>query len=664
MTANSIELCPIQIATVVNNEIIWNLDALQHILTIQENPFIKIVVLIGRYQMGKTSFIKLMTGNNLHQIGNGDDPKTNGATIDGPYNINDLAERWKIQLTNENVQSNQKIYFIDLEGFDSKNPEIHNILFIKMCIPLISISSNIIFLVDKNESYQSITTLLSAIKYFSYGYDIIDKSFDKFLSPFHIMNVLRNVQKYIELNYQLPNEAIYSQMLKSLKENWEAKRFVDATYNIFTTCLPQYDECADIFQQNDSFKTGFKFVVSDILNMLNQEGRISLKCPNEICKIISGINEAIIKYRIDSHPSHFFEIVMENKMNGLLEFQVLKIEEIITEFTKLSNYTLSDNIPLEEQSIYSNIYDKSKSKFDKKIREEFNEMIRKSPQFLDLYNSTLQKIQIYINNRKNDVRTSIINEMVHKTRECTTEIIGSIKEKLNEMDTELRKKPFFDFIPNDEKIVKHLFHVILIKYSDLLINQAILANYIKNLKQIQDEINNMHASIDAEIDNKIKGLVGNLNRKKKIQKFAKIIICILFGGIVVVSSGCGFCVGGIAASAAFGPALASMGTCSALANGIGVFSLVIGGIGIKCKIDNKKQNESIAEKWENSLNENDFRELLKIAKLKCLKFMDNEDKDLTDINILEELDEPTEITELHNIFTPLLNQNDPNPEVL
>lgn len=109
---------PIQIATVADDRsIVWNIAGLLEVLRRANGNNINIVILIGKYQIGKTSFISAVTRNILHVIGNGETETTNGATIDGPYTIQELFNDRNIIL-GDNIPNNESIFFIDIEGYD------------------------------------------------------------------------------------------------------------------------------------------------------------------------------------------------------------------------------------------------------------------------------------------------------------------------------------------------------------------------------------------------------------------------------------------------------------------------------------------------------------------------------------------------------------------
>ena len=208
----SVSRKPIIIADILpNNEIKWHTDLLLEALKKANGKFIRFVVLVGGYQKGKTSFIALTTGNDKHEFGNGENAKTIGALLDGPYTIPELAHRWRIKKY-EDIDDDESIFFIDIEGFGSFNrgnaENQMKAFYSKLCAPFIAISSNIIFLLERNESSYSVMHIISALKFGNFAIKCFDGK-NSFNTSFELMAIVLKIKSINGINYSRPDLSKY-----------------------------------------------------------------------------------------------------------------------------------------------------------------------------------------------------------------------------------------------------------------------------------------------------------------------------------------------------------------------------------------------------------------------------------------------------------------------
>ena len=71
------------------------------------------------HQIGKSTFLKYVTGNGAFEIGDGTKSTTKGLLIDGPYCFADIIDRIPEELHDEcqNINDNPVIFFMDSQGF-------------------------------------------------------------------------------------------------------------------------------------------------------------------------------------------------------------------------------------------------------------------------------------------------------------------------------------------------------------------------------------------------------------------------------------------------------------------------------------------------------------------------------------------------------------------
>lgn len=143
-------LDPVKIVTVDDaNNIVFDFVSMKTVLSRANGKRIVIILVLGRFQMGKSSFIVLTFGNDKYEIGSGNSEQTDGASICGPYNKIQLKNRWNIDIQIDD-SDNEAIFVIDIEGFGSFNRyetyEENVQFYSKLYTPFLAISSCVVFL--------------------------------------------------------------------------------------------------------------------------------------------------------------------------------------------------------------------------------------------------------------------------------------------------------------------------------------------------------------------------------------------------------------------------------------------------------------------------------------------------------------------------------------
>ncbi|KAK8878425.1 hypothetical protein M9Y10_005198 [Tritrichomonas musculus] len=384
---------PVQIAFVdKQNNIKWDKKAFRSSLHKSHNRFIKIVIIIGGYQKGKTSLIKIITGNKFHRVGNGEDEETNGVFLDGPY---------------DNFDQEVSIFFADIEGFGSYNRgsvDELNTFYSKLCAPLIAISSCIIFLADLNESRESINQIYSALKlgYFKLNQNHHENN-DGFDFSIQMMTLIRNINQNKGISYENPNEQNYNAISQDLTQNWQGKRFQNINFTMNTKPLPVFNKSCDVLDQSKSFKNGIKFILNDLLNTLkNPINRIETKDSD----IIINMFKTMIRSPNPLDPTflkntnlNFLAQLMKSKIRSIYKENENRISAIITEYENdQNNYKIFTSIEDDERNVFFHLFTKTIQVFIQILEEK-----------LDISYFNLNEVMDEISNIINNDITQLIN---------------------------------------------------------------------------------------------------------------------------------------------------------------------------------------------------------------------------------------------------------------
>lgn len=105
------------------NQLFSNKNLRQLLLNVPYDKTIKIIMVCGHYQYGKSTFFRTITGNGAFFSGKGIKSTTFGLLMDGPYSENDIKNRitkksFKNPLTREQyrLKKDSAIFFIDSQG--------------------------------------------------------------------------------------------------------------------------------------------------------------------------------------------------------------------------------------------------------------------------------------------------------------------------------------------------------------------------------------------------------------------------------------------------------------------------------------------------------------------------------------------------------------------
>lgn len=133
-----------------NERITHKISEFNKIILESSSIQVMIVTIFGPYQVGKSSLIKLLTQDEEIVHGDGTQEQTNGATLYGPYQYNEIRSRFGLPV----VQKNMVIYFIDTEGIGGKrvgkSPTLNRLILTEILSPYVALSQVSIVMHESN----------------------------------------------------------------------------------------------------------------------------------------------------------------------------------------------------------------------------------------------------------------------------------------------------------------------------------------------------------------------------------------------------------------------------------------------------------------------------------------------------------------------------------
>ncbi|KAH0788083.1 hypothetical protein GPJ56_007914 [Histomonas meleagridis] len=208
------------------------------------------VTILGPYEIGKSSIIKKLTGDNGIQIGNGLYETTTGIMLHGPYPYNQLRKSFEMETIEDN---DTQVFFVDTEGFayfsDTKHEQEYISILNKLFAPYFALSIVNVLMVRRN-------LVRSEIKYVK-----------------DIINVIETCQSKSNHNQ---NPKLIS-LCTNVLPQWEVdarNKFIEnigaeADYTEFLT-LPQFDIQSDLLNQSQEFNNSFKIFAQALLKSIEE----------------------------------------------------------------------------------------------------------------------------------------------------------------------------------------------------------------------------------------------------------------------------------------------------------------------------------------------------------------------------------------------------------
>ena len=136
-------------------------DELKSILEREGDRHVIIVMVIGGFEVGKSTYLRTLTGNAAFYPGNGETSQTQGLLLDGPYHVSDLIDRipdddLKEKCSRIHIPSDPSIYFLDCQGIgDEKYEREQKLLLERVTAIFASVSSICINVCKFADSYEA-----------------------------------------------------------------------------------------------------------------------------------------------------------------------------------------------------------------------------------------------------------------------------------------------------------------------------------------------------------------------------------------------------------------------------------------------------------------------------------------------------------------------------
>lgn len=132
-------------------------DVLNNILNINDEDKVIFIMVIGRTETGKSTFLQNLTGNLAYLPGNRTQTTTLGIHIDGPYHKDQLIDNiyddeFKEKFNFNNIQNDTKIFFLDCQGIgDPKYNTIYSAVLNKIFPIFCFASTACISIIESND---------------------------------------------------------------------------------------------------------------------------------------------------------------------------------------------------------------------------------------------------------------------------------------------------------------------------------------------------------------------------------------------------------------------------------------------------------------------------------------------------------------------------------
>ncbi|KAK8843605.1 hypothetical protein M9Y10_024664 [Tritrichomonas musculus] len=497
-----------------NNEIEWMLNNFRDLLELANGRHIKIVIVIGSYQIGKTSFISLISGNSGHQIGNGYDEETIGATFDGPFSASQISNRWNIpDYENIEFESDDAIFFVDIEGFGSYRRgnfvESQN-FFTKLVAPLIAISSCVVLIANLNENSATLNQLISAFRFGDFCFRIGNEN----QSPVILNSLIKDIVVFNRINYSNPNIDNYNEISNLLTNHWQSKIQSNDFISIAKP-LPRFEAHFDIFHQNEHFYNGFKLIVSDIVHtLMSPTNRINTNNVELLYNFFQNSIECINAFNFDSirrlQQDFCLQALIENITNASHSMNP-SVQNFINQYKSTQiNLPLTTFIDLNEESIYEHLYNGYINMHDEVINERFNSHYFQIPEINNTIDDLHLNIGIEIHHQVSIIINDIKRSIRNKIRNSIVNINPSLSTFISQYLRRQKQKSLNDGIVIKKFNISTYLNVCYNQIIDGFLHQNVNSSYLQN-----QEINNLLFSIRSQIRNEINSNVPSIKRAIK-----------------------------------------------------------------------------------------------------------------------------------------------------
>lgn len=238
-------------------QIITNKEGFNRIFRESADHQVMIITIVGPYQVGKSTLIKMLTNDREISTGDGTKESTKDTIIYGPYQYNEVRNQLKLQP----VDSNLLLYFIDSEGIDdfrfSEDSELNKIFLDRMLTPCVALSQISIIMHRANID---IVAAKNISLFLEKSLKLIDEN-----DSLEIINIIPNQM----LSINDPKVNIVDQYKNSCTKMSQAipHRFNGIKASKYIV-IPDYIECHDLSRLSPKYYEKFMLAAKDIFESI------------------------------------------------------------------------------------------------------------------------------------------------------------------------------------------------------------------------------------------------------------------------------------------------------------------------------------------------------------------------------------------------------------
>ena len=465
-----------------NTIVVPNIKAVEKLLRESGKSKIMFVLLIGSYQIGKSTKIAYFINSNKVAIGNGSREETSGVWIYGPVSYNEFRQRFGCDKVPDDDTC---IYFIDTEGncgFHKGSSAEETTLLLSQIIAPYAALSNVTLTISK----PSITS------------DEVQQM-EKMLDIFNIIRSSGN-QKYSSI-INVVND-IYTENDKyKIKEEETQKTFLKRSkiYNNNFVILPKYNQAKNWNEQDNFYIKGFRHFTKKLIIELERCKNDSFTDWEEAFEVFKGLigitknqnlgsvaHQAKMNAKKSTYErlfKHDVDTIIQDKINEIIKIQddFLEQKEILSIPEIDKDSIIEDVKNIIKEKVPSSIQNES---FENSLKEAEEKITNQITKFLE---------KVFIK-AQNDVKNKSINKLIN--------IIAKYEHKIetNQGNDILEVLPYNTKDNIHDKINKFISNIInesgfsddvqtsIINEMNQMIHIKLLSLYIKAFKQIYPRV--------------------------------------------------------------------------------------------------------------------------------------------------------------------------------
>lgn len=243
---------------------------------IDNDKIIKIIMVCGKFQSGKSTFLRTLTGNGAYYSGTGLKSTTKGIIIDGPYSSEDLIERiglddFKNIFSNGQIEMkyDPAIYIIDSQGIGNEMNIEHSIILKRVLSIFCTLSDICIDVTEYGEVKNNLENVLNIIRQsqmMKFCNDSNDGDSENFKKE--IPKIIFLVKNIDEMKRSPQNKKSYfDKVQRYLQSVWYSEH--QTISNLYMTNLTKAFPLSDLHHFPMNYNCSVWHVLPDIFIFLN-----------------------------------------------------------------------------------------------------------------------------------------------------------------------------------------------------------------------------------------------------------------------------------------------------------------------------------------------------------------------------------------------------------